>query len=197
MSDRIYRRPGLHATHLRLRRVSFFLFALALLVGAAAAFVQGAAAQQQTTSVTVTGTVVDATGSPIAEAQILSGSCDLLASTGADGKFTVPADAGTVSIEAAHFAPATMTVGRQAPLRIELVHPFENITVTAYRSPLSSLDSPASCLTHCARLLPHGCRRIGTPQGALAVPPIDSDVGPGDPGQGRHHLLAARVTVHG
>ncbi len=116
--------------------VSFFLVALFLLAAAPAGFGQASA--------TITGTVVDATGDPVAGAQIQSGSGDLLATTGADGRFTIPADAGAVSIEATHFAPATITIGRQAPLRIELVHPFENVTVTAYRSPLSSLDSPAS-----------------------------------------------------
>jgi outer membrane receptor protein involved in Fe transport len=121
-----------------LQALPFFLFAWLLLAAAPAGFGQGA------TAATVTGTVVDATGDPVSEAQILSGSGDLLATTGADGKFSIPADAGTVSIEATHFAPATMTIGRQAPLRIQLVHPFENVTVTAYRSPLSSLDSPAS-----------------------------------------------------
>jgi outer membrane receptor protein involved in Fe transport len=144
MNDRFFPGTCPHAMHLRNRRLLFFWFALVLLAAAPAGFGQGTGLQQETPSGTVTGTVVDATGDPIAEAQILSGSGDLLATTGADGKFTIPADSGTVSVEASHFAPATMTVGRQAPLRIELAHPFESISVTAYRSPLSSLDSPAS-----------------------------------------------------
>jgi len=93
---------------------------------------------------TVTGVVVDATGNPIADAQITSGSGDLLATTGADGRFTLSAGAGTVSVEASRFAPTSVTIAGQATLRIQLQHPLENITVTAYRSPLSSLDSPAS-----------------------------------------------------
>ena len=62
----------------------------------------------------------------------------------ADGRFTLPADAGTVAIQASRFAPTSVTITGQATLRIQLEHPFENVTVTAYRSPLSSLDSPAS-----------------------------------------------------
>ncbi len=102
------------------RRNSFLFFALLLLLCAPACFGQAAAPEQQApavTSDTVTGMVVDDTGKPIADAQIINGSGDLLATTGADGKFTVPADAGTVAIEASRFAPATVTIARQAPLR--------------------------------------------------------------------------------
>ncbi len=104
---------------------------------------------------TVTGVVVDATGNPIAGAQITSGSGDLLATTGADGKFTLPAGAGTVAIQASHFAPASVTIAGQPTLRIQLEQPFENVTVTAYRSPLSSLDSPASTRVMTAEALRH------------------------------------------
>ena len=114
--------------------------------------------QQQLPAVasgTVTGVVVDATGNPIPGAQITSGSGDLLATTGADGKFTLPATSGTVAIQASHFAPASVTIAGQATLRIQLVQPFENVTVTAYRSPLSSLDSPASTRVMTAEALRH------------------------------------------
>ena len=117
---------------------------LGLVLCAPASFGQAAAPQQQATSGTVTGIVVDATGNPIAGAQITSGSGDLLATTDADGKFTLSAGAGTVAIQASHFAPASVSIAGQATLRIQLEHPFEDVTVTAYRSPLSSLDSPAS-----------------------------------------------------
>jgi outer membrane receptor protein involved in Fe transport len=128
------------------RRNSFLFYALLLAACAPACFGQAAPEQPApaVASSNVTGIVVDATGNPIADAQIISASGDLLATTGADGRFTVPADAGTVAIEASRFAPVTVTIARHAPLRIQLEHPFENITVTAYRSPLTSLDSPAS-----------------------------------------------------
>jgi outer membrane receptor protein involved in Fe transport len=124
----------------RFRRSLF----LVLVLCAPASFAQAAAPQQQATAGTVTGVVVDATGNPIADAQIISGAGDLLATTDTDGKFTLPTGAGTVTIQASHFAPASVIIAGQATLRIQLEHPFENVTVTAYRSPLSSLDSPAS-----------------------------------------------------
>lgn len=119
-------------------------FFLVLVLCAPASFGQSAAPQQQATAAAVTGVVVDATGNPIADAQITSGAGDLLATTDADGKFTLPAGAGTVTIQASHFAPSSVIIAGQTTLRIQLEHPFENVTVTAYRSPLSSLDSPAS-----------------------------------------------------
>jgi outer membrane receptor protein involved in Fe transport len=117
---------------------------LGLVLWAPASFGQAAASQKQPASGTVTGVVVDATGNPIAGAQITSGSGDLLATTDADGRFTLSAGAGTVAIQASHFAPASMSIAGQANLHIQLEHPFEDVTVSAYRSPLSSLDSPAS-----------------------------------------------------
>ena len=130
-------------------------FFLVLLLCAPASFGQAAAPQQQPTAGAVTGLVVDATGSPIAGAQITSGAGDLLATTDADGKFTLPRGAGTVTIQASHFAPASVIIGGDATQRIQLEHPFENVTVTAYRSPLSSLDSPASTRIMTAQALHH------------------------------------------
>jgi outer membrane receptor protein involved in Fe transport len=128
------------AMHSMVHRALF----LGLVLCAPASFGQAAAPQQQATSGTVTGIVVDATGNPIAGAQITSGSGDLLATTDADGRFTLSAGAGTVAIQASRFAPASVSIAGQATLRIQLEHPFEDVTVSAYRSPLSSLDSPAS-----------------------------------------------------
>jgi outer membrane receptor protein involved in Fe transport len=128
------------AMHSMVHRALF----LGLVLCAPASFGQAAASQQQATSGTVTGIVVDATGNPIAGAQITSGSGDLLATTDADGRFTLSAGARTVAIQASHFAPASVSIAGQATLRIQLEHPFEDVTVSAYRSPLSSLDSPAS-----------------------------------------------------
>jgi outer membrane receptor protein involved in Fe transport len=104
---------------------------------------------------TITGVVVDATGNPIAGAQITSGSGDLLATTGPDGGFTLPASSGNVAIQASHFAPSSVNTAGQTTLRIQLEQPFENVTVTAYRSPLSSLDSPASTRVMTAEALRH------------------------------------------
>jgi outer membrane receptor protein involved in Fe transport len=48
-----------------------------------------------------------------------------------------------------------MNTAGQTTLRIQLEQPFENVTVTAYRSPLSSLDSPASTRVMTAEALRH------------------------------------------
>jgi outer membrane receptor protein involved in Fe transport len=120
---------------------------LALCVGVSGSRGQTAPPQAQPlapASVTVVGTVVDREGAPVEGAEIVDGAGELLATTGADGKFALPAGTGTVLVEAAHFAPASVTIEQRMPLKIQLIHPFENITVTAYRSPLTSLDSPAS-----------------------------------------------------
>ncbi len=126
---------------------------LGLLLFAPAGVGQTTAPQQQPS--TITGVVVDATGNPIPGAQITSGSGDLLATTGLDGTFTLPATSGTVAIQASHFAPSSVNTAGQTTLRIQLEQPFENVTVTAYRSPLSSLDSPASTRVMTAEALRH------------------------------------------
>ena len=128
---------------------------LGLLLCAPSGVAQTTAPQQQPPLHRITGEVVDNTGNPIAGAQITSGSGDLLATTGPDGAFTLPAGAGTVAIQASHFAPASVTIAGQPSLRIQLEQPFENVTVTAYRSPLSSLDSPASTRVMTAEALRH------------------------------------------
>ena len=145
MNNRFYR--SLDATHSPMHSMVHKVLFLVLVLCAPAGFAQTTAPQPQppmATSGTVTGVVVDATGNPIPGAQITSGSGDLLATTDADGRFTLSAGAGTVAIEAVHFAPASVTVAGHATLRIQLIQPFENVTVSAYRSPLSGLDSPAS-----------------------------------------------------
>jgi outer membrane receptor protein involved in Fe transport len=140
--------------HSTLRRALFLGFVLCV----PAALGQTTAPQPPpliATSGTVTGVVVDATGNPIPGAQITRGSGDLLATTDAEGKFTLSGGAGTVAIEASHFAPTSVTIAGQTTLRIQLVQPFENVTVSAYRSPLSGLDSPASTRVLNAQALRH------------------------------------------
>lgn len=116
-------------------------FLLLLLLVAWPGFAQSAPA-------TLSGVVHDASGSPIAGAQILDSEGNLLASTAADGSFRVAKGAGTIEIVAAHFAPRTITIQSAVhgpgPLNISLDRPLENVTVSAYRSPLASIDSPVS-----------------------------------------------------
>jgi outer membrane receptor protein involved in Fe transport len=93
---------------------------------------------------TISGTVVDARNSPVAGAQILGRGGQLLGTTAADGSFTVPAGSGRVQIIAPHFEPTSANLEGPSPVHVLLEHPLESVTVTAYRSPLASGDSPAS-----------------------------------------------------
>ncbi|HEY4049997.1 MAG TPA: TonB-dependent receptor [Acidobacteriaceae bacterium] len=95
----------------------------------------------------VSGRVVDARGEPVPGARILDGDGKEVATTAADGSFTVPAQTGTVSVIAEHFAPSTIAIQGTGPIRIVLGRPLENVVVTAYRSPLASADSPATTIT--------------------------------------------------
>ena len=92
----------------------------------------------------ITGNVVDARNLPVAGAQILGSGGELLATTAADGSFTVPAGSGRVQITAAHFEPTSVELNGPYPVHVLLEHPLESVTVTAYRSPLASGDSPSS-----------------------------------------------------
>jgi outer membrane cobalamin receptor len=96
------------------------------------------------TTDTISGAIVDARNQPVAGAQILGSAGQLLATTAADGTFTVPAGSGRVQIVTAHFAPTSVNLEGPSPVHVLLEHPLESVVVTAYRSPLASGDSPAS-----------------------------------------------------
>ncbi|HEV2272949.1 MAG TPA: TonB-dependent receptor [Acidobacteriaceae bacterium] len=104
----------------------------------------------------IAGTLIDASGAPVGGAQVLGSGGKLLAVTAADGSFAVPEGTNTIEILAAHFAPKTVTVKGPGPLNISLDRPLETVEVTAYRSPLASLDSPVS-----TRILNHQTLRQG------------------------------------
>ena len=91
-----------------------------------------------------TGTIVDARNLPVAGAQILGAGGQLLATTSADGSFSVPAGTGRVQIIAPHYEPTSASLEGPSPVQVLLEHPLESVTVTAYRSPIASGDSPAS-----------------------------------------------------
>ncbi len=93
---------------------------------------------------TLSGTIVDARNLPVAGAQIIGSEGQVLATTAADGSFTVPAGSGRVQITAPHFPPTSVDLEGPSPVHVLLEHPLESVTVTAYRSPLASGDSPAS-----------------------------------------------------
>jgi len=116
-----------------------FLILLALLL-----FLPFAPGRAQQTSGAISGTVVDARNQPVAGAQISDTAGQLLATTAADGSFTVPAGTSHVQIIAPHFEPTSTNLEGPSPVHVLLEHPLESVVVTAYRSPLASGDSPAS-----------------------------------------------------
>jgi outer membrane receptor protein involved in Fe transport len=113
--------------------------ALAICVAALLAFIAAGGAQTA-----LQGTVVDAQGKPVASATVRDRSGHALAMTAADGTFTLAGTPQQVEVTAAHFVAAVVTVTPGLPLRVVLRMPLETVTVTAYRSPLGSEDSPAS-----------------------------------------------------
>jgi outer membrane receptor protein involved in Fe transport len=126
-------KPPNSASDFRLRCSALILLGLFLLL-------PQSGAQQAS----ITGNVVDARNLPVAGAQILGNGGELLATTAADGSFTVPAGSGRVQITAAHFEPTSVALTGPSPVHVLLEHPLESVTVTAYRSPLASGDSPSS-----------------------------------------------------
>jgi len=126
------------AAHLCLCRRALILLALLVLLPALHVRAQQA---------TVSGTIVDAHNLPVAGAQIIGSGGQVLATTAADGSFTVPAGSGRAQITAAHFEPTSVSLDGPSPVHVLLEHPMERVVVTAYRSPLASGDSPASTRT--------------------------------------------------
>ena len=101
-------------------------------------------AKAQQPAQTLSGTIVDAHNLPVSGAQLTDASGQVLATTASDGSFTVPSGTHQVQIVAAHFEPTTATLEGAPPFHVLLEHPLESVTVTAYRSPIASADSPAS-----------------------------------------------------
>lgn len=128
---------GLHQASYRVLRLALIFPALFLLL----ALETGRA--QQSGGAT-TGTIVDARNHPVAGAQILGSAGQVLGTTAADGSFSVPAGTGQVQIVAPHFEPTPANLEGPSPVQVLLEHPLESVTVTAYRSPIASGDSPAS-----------------------------------------------------
>jgi len=99
---------------------------------------------------TIQGTVTDAAGKPVAGATIQDRAGHILATTTDAGTFEIPRDTAAIEVSDPHFVPVSMTIpaaeqsSPAAPLNIVLDRPLETVTVTAYRSPLASMDSPAS-----------------------------------------------------
>ncbi len=93
------------------------------------------------------GTVVDAQGSGIPHAEIASTNGAILGITRDDGAFTFQNESAvaiTVRVSALAYDTVTVTCSPDLPERIVLQKQQERVVVTAYRSPLDTLDSPAS-----------------------------------------------------
>jgi outer membrane receptor protein involved in Fe transport len=91
-----------------------------------------------------TGKVVNAEGAPVAGASVLNLAGELLTKTLADGTFSVPESVKRVEVVSAHSVPVFADLSAETPARIVVERPLETVTVSAYRSPLPTQDSPAS-----------------------------------------------------
>ena len=94
----------------------------------------------------VTGHVIDTQNAPIAGARILARNGSVLAVTDLSGQFTLSGAVMQIEVSAPGFSTVTVTISVEIPPQIVLkpVADAQSVSVTAYLSPLSSLDSPAS-----------------------------------------------------
>jgi outer membrane cobalamin receptor len=96
----------------------------------------------------LTGHVVDTQNAPIAGARILAKDGSVLAVSDLSGQFSLPAGTPAIQVTAPGFLPVTVTIGASAPLiTLKPVAESQTVSVTAYLSPVSLLDSPASTRT--------------------------------------------------
>jgi outer membrane receptor protein involved in Fe transport len=101
------------------------------------------------TSRHVTGQVVDAQNSPIAGATIRTKNGSILGTTDATGHFAVDQGISVIQVTSPGFVttPVTITEDSLEPIVLKPIGEPEFVSVTAYLSPLASLDSPASTRT--------------------------------------------------
>jgi outer membrane receptor protein involved in Fe transport len=90
------------------------------------------------------GHVVDSQSKPVAGAKLVARG-GVLAVTDSSGRFTLPADSGGVQVQAPGFETATVDSGSgSGEIVLQPAPQAQSVSVTAYLTPLSSLDSPAS-----------------------------------------------------
>ncbi len=100
---------------------------------------------QSAAPATVSVTVEDSSGAALAGAAVEDSQGKLIGRTGADGKLTVPcAVPCRVSVTAAGFSERTFELTSDTTIRLEPAAATEKVTVTAYRAPLGSLESPVT-----------------------------------------------------
>ncbi len=120
----------------------FYLLLFVLLSGLAVLPVCDA--QQQAR---FSGTVVDEQGSAVSHAEIADTKGAILGVTADNGTFSFQNEsrgAITAKVSALAFDTVTVTVAPGAPAHIVLQRQQQSVVVSAYRSPLDTLDSPAS-----------------------------------------------------
>jgi outer membrane receptor protein involved in Fe transport len=92
----------------------------------------------------LTLTVVDSSGAAVAGAQVRDGSGQSVGQTDAAGRVAMTcATPCRVHVEAAAFAAQDVVLSADATVRLTPQSTVEQVTVTAYRSPLGDLESPA------------------------------------------------------
>jgi len=90
-------------------------------------------------------TVEDSTGSAIPSAAVADSAGKLLGHTAPDGKLTIPCIIPcTLQISAPGFTAATLQLAAATIIRLIPAANAERISVTAYRTPLGSLESPVT-----------------------------------------------------
>jgi outer membrane receptor protein involved in Fe transport len=92
----------------------------------------------------IRGKVVDARGEPLAGSTISDFSGKVLATSGADGSFTIPEGIPEIEVGNTHYVTTKITISGTGPVTVVLERPLETVVVSAYRSPIASPDSPAS-----------------------------------------------------
>jgi outer membrane receptor protein involved in Fe transport len=97
----------------------------------------------------VSGQVVDTQNSPVVAATIRAKNGSILAVTDAAGHFSLAPGVAEIQVTASGFisVPLTLTAAIPNPIVLKPMANPEFVSVTAYLSPLASLDSPASTRT--------------------------------------------------
>jgi len=89
--------------------------------------------------------VTDARGAALSGAAVKDSTGKLLGTTDAAGKLAVPCAASCmVNVMAPGFESKTVQISASAAVRLDPASRTEQVTVTAYRTPLGSLESPAT-----------------------------------------------------
>lgn len=93
----------------------------------------------------LTLTIEDSAGAAVAGAAVLDAANQVLGRTGEDGRLTIGCIAPCkLHVEAAGFAQTAVELSGGATIHLKPASETEQVTVTAYRAPLSELESPAT-----------------------------------------------------